>query len=197
MKIVLRCEVDAYIEDDVGEEKLASTEGERPTDVSQAEDVSADDLADALSSLNVSASEVPPDSQYIKIISGGVKVPQASLMKIKTRSVRNVETFDWSAAYLQLFLGQTHNLYLGVHQRGTFSEVRKLNLETPEFQGAAKDMQPVLKKLGRLLDEILYIATDHGHEGRLSVVCQAQQLKIYKRLDKESFLPEDVLKRFE
>ncbi|KAI0088709.1 hypothetical protein BDY19DRAFT_890744 [Irpex rosettiformis] len=195
MKIVVRCEVDACIDLEKDEDSQSlSIETRGSNNTSPPKAVSADDLADALSSLSVTSSSTPQD---VKIVDGGAVVPQSSLVKIKTRSMRNVETFDWSAAYLQLFLGQTYNLYLGVHQRGTFNEVREVNLETPEFQEAAKDMQPVLKKLGRLLDEILYIAIEYGHKGRLSVVCRAGQLKVYERKDEASFLPKDVLARFE
>ncbi|KAI0698101.1 hypothetical protein BC835DRAFT_684939 [Cytidiella melzeri] len=197
-KMVVRCEVDACLLPDAGALPRSTSYDPEAAIKPSPRTVSADDLADAFSSLDVAATSSPPTMQDVNVVKGGTVVPQSSLIKIKTRSMRNVETFDWESAYLQLFLGQTCNLYLGVHQKGRFEEVRKTAFDSPELKEAAKNTRPVLKKLGRLLDEILYIAIDYGNKGRLSVVCKSGQLKVYERKGEEDFLlPEDVLKRFE
>lgn len=197
----MRCEVDAYIpgesEQDAEHSPAEAAEASSPSSASRADDVSPDDLADVLSSLSVSSSETSSTAKDVKIVEGGIVIPQTSLIKVKTRSKKNAQTFGWAGAYTQLFLGQTYSLYLGIHQGGTFDEVRKVSFETPEFKEAARSMQPVLKKLGRLLDEILYVVMEYGHKGRLSVVCKAGQMKVYERVSQDSFLPEDVLARFE
>ncbi|KAI0345468.1 hypothetical protein BDW22DRAFT_1342836 [Trametopsis cervina] len=84
----------------------------------------------------------------------------------------------------------------GIHQRGDFNEVRKIDFEAAGMKAAAEAAQPVLKKLGRLLDEILYIVLEHGQEGRFSVVCRGGELKMYQRKDEETFIPDDILARF-
>jgi hypothetical protein len=192
MKLVVRCEVDACSHPGEAGTSILSSNSKQKKPAA-----SVDDLADALSSLAVATPESPPTDSDVTVIKGGSEVPQPSLIKIKSRSARNVVTFDWDAAYLQLFLGQTYNLHLGVHQRGTFESIRKANFESAEMQQAAKRVQPVLKMLGRLLDEILYIAIEYGQKGRLSLVCKSGQLTVHERKDEASFLPDDILERFE
>ncbi len=193
----MRCEVDACIPGELEQDAEHSPVEAETSSPPSADDVSPDDLADALSSLSVSSSETPSTAKDVKIVQGGTVLPQTSLIKVKTRSKKNAQNFGWAGAYTQLFLGQTYSLYLGIHQGGIFDEVRKVSFETPEFKEAAKSMQPVLKKLGRLLDEILYVVMEYGHKGRLSVVCKAGRMKVYERVSQDSFLPEDVLARFE
>ena len=56
--------------------------------------------------------------------------------------------------------------------------------------------QQALKKLRRLLDEIQFIVMHHDTVGRLSLVCQGGELKIYERKSSDSFLPDEILSRF-
>ena len=168
MRVMLRCEVDAcFAIDPASQAKQCDIEGSNSNN--------ADDLADAFSALRVSSQEAQSaptptsDTPYnkIKVIKGGIEVPQSSLIKIKTRSARNVETFDWTAAYIQLFIGQTPNLFTGVHRAGTFYDIHKNTMDSPELVAASKAAQTALKKLRRLLDEICYIVMHHDTTGRL------------------------------
>ncbi|KAI0345492.1 hypothetical protein BDW22DRAFT_1481751 [Trametopsis cervina] len=61
--------------------------------------LSADDLVDALATLNIT-SGTSASTNGVDIVKGGVKVRQSALVKIKTRSSRNAEAFDWTSAYL-------------------------------------------------------------------------------------------------
>lgn len=200
MRVMLRCEVDACFAVEAASQASQS-------DIKGSKSNTADDLADAFSALKVtiqedsdqstSASPLPDHSRNdVVVIKGGVEVPQSSLIKIKTRSARNAETFDWTAAYIQLFIGQTSNLFTGIHRSGTFNEIQQKQLDSPEFGAASKRAQGALKKLRRLLDEICYIVMHHDTTGRLSLVCQRDELKIYERASQDSILPDDILERF-
>lgn len=192
---MLRCEVDACT---------------RTTEANENEQDSADDLADAFDSLSVSGTTCyssssiqstastavdSPDTD-IKIVRAGAEVSQASLVKIKTRSVKNLKYFNWSSAYMQLFLGQTPTLLMGVHQAGTFFELHECKMDSEVMGEGKRKAQYALKRLRRLLDEIHYIVMHHDMIGRLSLVCQGGGLKIYERGSTDSFLPEDILARF-
>ncbi|KAI0345488.1 hypothetical protein BDW22DRAFT_880222 [Trametopsis cervina] len=200
MKMLVRSEVDACVfPDGMSPSSTAvpiSTAPVPPVESYNPAASSENELVDALASLSVTSSTPSSNLKKLTVVKGGAEVPQSSLIKIKTRSTRNAETFDWTWTYLQLFLGQTYNLYLGVHQKGNFQEVRQIDFDSPSMKEAAKVAQPVLKKLARLLDEILYTALDHGEDGRLSLVSRAGELKMYRRREKESFLPDEILDRF-
>jgi hypothetical protein len=61
----------------------------------------------------------------ISIVRAGTQVPQESLVEITSRSAYFVDQLDWNELYPQLVLSQTPNLRLGVHERGTFTEIRE------------------------------------------------------------------------
>lgn len=125
-------------------------------------------------------------------------MPQGSLIKIKTRSNSSSGGFPGAPQYLQLMFGQTPALYVGIHQNGTFTTIRECQLDEMESSFAAK-VQPGLKKLSRLLEEIRDIALERGRGAQLSLVYQKKvspDLQVMERSRGKSLLPDNVLRRF-
>ena len=114
-----------------------------------------------------------------------------------TRSERNVTQFDWDDSYPQLFLSHTMNHFLAVHTNGRFTRIVKRRLDSPEMKSIGDRVQPALRRLKSVLESIQELVMLHGKDGRLSLVCQGGVLKVYKRASTESFLPSDILARFE
>lgn len=166
-----------------------------------------DDLIGALSgvTLRTEGIDAPlPASQSsdtfptITVIPGGSIVPQSSIIELTTRSVRNAANYDWAESYPQLFLSQTPHHFLAVHDRGRFQAVNKRKLESMELkQVAANSIQKGLKQLRLVLDIIKELAVKHGERGRLSLVFQGGELRVYERTSQTSCLPDDVLQKFD
>lgn len=133
----------------------------------------------------------------LRIVRGGSVIPQSALMKIKTRSMRNVETFDWKRFYPQQFIGQIPTQVIGVHRNGRFYEIREKRLDAPELRDVAQNTQAGLKKLNMVLQEIHEYAVEHGKNVRLSLVGKKGVLQVMQRESADSYLPSDVLDRFE
>ncbi len=196
LKLVLRCEVDAYYPSD--SEQSGSTAAEKSTSSDP-----FDDLVGAISSLNIgsassSAAKTPPAStDDVRIVRGGAVVPQSALIKIKTRSTRNIDSFDWQLFYPQQFIGQIPTQVIGVHQGGRFYEIREKRLDAPELRDVARKAQEGLKKLHEILEEIHNYAMAHGKKARLSLVSRGGVLQVMQRESADSYLPSDVLDRFE
>lgn len=199
---MLRCEVDAYFANEAASQVVSGSEA----GIEEAKITAADDLVNLFSSLSVlgdaaasgSSSLWPSPSvsdNTIRVIRGGVEVPQSSLIKIKTRSTKSVKGFDWTGTYIQLLLGQTPNLFIGIHDSGAFYEVQETTLDSPKFEAASRKTQDALKKLRRLLDEIREVLMYHK-TGRLSLVCKKGELSFYERESRHSFLPDAILARF-
>ncbi|KIJ67775.1 hypothetical protein HYDPIDRAFT_107268 [Hydnomerulius pinastri MD-312] len=64
----------------------------------------------------------------VKLASPRSLIPQSNLIEIKTRSYK--KDFNWTDIYPQLFLSQTAYLYVGFHDRGNFSPVEKIQLNS-------------------------------------------------------------------
>lgn len=166
-----------------------------------------DDISDLLSGLKVSpeftratstatAACTPATTPDIIIVHGGYQVPQGSIMELTTRSERNAQNMEWNEYYPQLFLSQTAQHVLGVHQKGTFSRIEERSLESPEMRRVAASCQRTVKDLRAMLQVIQDLVVEHGERGRLSLLCEGGVLKVYERTSQESCLPDDVMGRF-
>lgn len=161
-----------------------------------------DDLTDALA--NVSFSSAPKakvktveDGYGLRIRQAGSYVPQSNIIELATVSiVRHSKGYDWSEAYPQIFLSHTPHHYLAVHKNGRFEFVEKRDLGT-DFLDVEESEQPALRKLRQVLGAIKDIVVEHGNKGRLTLVQQGGELKVYERNSKASCLPEEILKKFE
>lgn len=188
LKMVVRFEVDACLADGLVHPSRAVS-GSRVNNYD-------DDLSNMVSKLKIS----PPvqRSPELKIVWGGREVEQTSIIEMKTRSEKSVANFDWEDTYPQLYLSQTKHLYLGVHQTGTFLQLRKEDASANGSLGqVAKNAQPGLQKLRKALEFIQVLVKEHGLEGRISLVCKSGTLKIYERSSKDSCLPDQFLALFE
>ncbi|GJE92535.1 hypothetical protein PsYK624_086890 [Phanerochaete sordida] len=204
LRLIVRCEVDAYLStaDDVTGDKH-----EEPSDqpeTSKPEDA----LASALESLSLSSTStsshstptpVPQPSQVhgLTVIKAGSIIPQSSLTKVKSRSQQSMAALRWYEVYPQLLLGQTMHCMMGVHSRGTFAEVRHFEIDAPELEDVARSVQPGLRKLRALLEEIQQAAMACGAAAKLSLVCRERRLVLLRRTSAASLLPPDILRRFD
>lgn len=188
--MVVRFEVDAC---------FPSPTAKRVTQAS----VNVEDLVDTLAGISLSpARSVPmrPSASNtaftLKIIDGGSYVPQSSIIELTTRSDKRQEEFDWKESYPQLLLSQTPHHFLAIHQRGRFHTVHKRKLGSSELELVDSAAQESLKMLRHLLQVIKEIVVQSGEIGRLSLVCQAGELKVFERISQESCLPDDVMEHF-
>lgn len=134
----------------------------------------------------------------LTLLTRGTLVPQADLLELKTRSIRSVGGFDWDDTYTQLLLSQTPNIFLCVHERGKFLEVRKKKLEEIETEEMARKVQKSLKKLRKVLGAIQAMIKEKGDGVKLSLVCKpGAEMIVYKRTTQETCLPQEILDKFQ
>lgn len=190
--MVVRFEVDACIPWE-----------EEPTTPRPRAATNVDDLIGALANVNITpqlVSNVTPKSEAapkLTVLTGGSDVPQSAIVELTTRSKNRAHEYNWKESYPQLFISQTPHHFLAVHERGRFIRVDKRKLTSTELQTVMKDIiQPHLQKLRRLLDIIKKLVIEHGQRGRLSLVCQGGELKVFERVDKGSCLPNEIMEKF-
>jgi len=75
--------------------------------------------------------------------------------------------------------------------------VEKRKLGSSELKDIENTTQMALWKLRQALGTIKDTVMEHGKSGRLSLVCQGGELKLYERSSQVSCLPEDILNKFE
>jgi len=161
-------------------------------------------LSDQLSRLNVRsaagarrATTVPArprtaaDGPQIDVIRAGAAVPQNALVELTTKSRPK-----WAGAYPQLFFAQTPHHYSAVHDDGRFHGVVKRNVGDAELKKVEAELQTDFQRLGRALRDIQELVVGHGIDGRLSLVYDNREIKVFERTSAGSYLPERVLGRF-
>jgi hypothetical protein len=158
----------------------------------------ADDLADLLAatSLKTGSKAVRTTVEGLTIVRAGTLVPQADVLELTTRSVRNAPDFDWAEALPQLHLSRTPTHILGVHERGTFEELRITNLGSTSMRSAEAAAQRGLRKLRQVLEVIQDMLLEDAVGKRLTLVCKDGKMKVYERTGK-GLLPEGILARFD
>jgi len=167
-----------------------------PTDIN--------DLSVALRKLTVHQTEreitkIPVfDGKHLNIITEGTLVPQSSLVELKTRGLKFVDSFNWNDTYPQLLLSQTPRMFLCLHEYGTFKEVREKTLGELETGEVARKATDGLRKLKRILKEIREIVLGEGEGAMLSLVCkkQGKEIVFYKREGTGASLPKEMLEKF-
>ena len=134
--MVVRSAVDAYVPSEVGDS--ASSDDATVVGSEDAE------LASLLSevSINKTCTEKPPSvTSTLKVIHAGMEISQSQLIQSKTRNLLRFadgENFEWTEAIQQLKLSATPYLYLGLHTRGTFSEIRKIDMNSEDIEERRK-----------------------------------------------------------
>lgn len=128
----------------------------------------------------------------LKIVGGGSYVDQSNIVELKTRTRAKRKPEDRA----QLFFGQIHHLFLAVHDKGHFERVQKAEF-MPSIL-ANEQLLGLLQRLISVLKALQGVTRQHGHNGRLTLVCHhGGKLEIFRRLNRTSCLPKYVFERFE
>jgi hypothetical protein len=159
---------------------------------------SVDSLTDRLSAVSLgntsSPSKPAPD---LTIIDGGSLAPQTSIIETKTRSQRNFTTnFKWEDFGPQLFLSRTPNMFVGVHERGTFTSIEKEQFRSLEMREVTREAQGYLKKMVCALQDIVDLVRKEGNGRKLSLIYQDGVMKLYERSTGREALPTEFMLKF-
>jgi hypothetical protein len=230
IKMVVRFEVDACLPptDDDGSSNAAksgATSDVKCPEKKAPTEASVDDLADVLGGINLSSSSSAPasttkETTSINVVRGGTQVPQDTLVEVTSRSTYFVDQLDWNEQYPQLALSQTPVLFLGIHERGTFKELRGWRVDDdddgdgspgagtgtdsdsgaiPDLLEQRKETAVQLVQLARVLEDLqeLAISRGPGPAGGFTLVCEGGKLCVYGRNNHgKDRLPPDVIARF-
>ncbi|KAH9850133.1 hypothetical protein C2E23DRAFT_735705 [Lenzites betulinus] len=170
-----------------------------PTNDNASWDVPANDGATSDAGRSAGADTLAP-KQDLKVIRAGTLLPQSMMLELATRSKMFLDRTNAEDTFLQLFLTQSPVNIVAVHSRGLFDRIILQELASPELANfnECADIQRSLAQLVALLREIQGIVQEHGQAGRLSLVCEKGQLRVYNRVagDDDPVLARD-LARFE
>ena len=216
MKMIVRFEVDACLPSDT--DAVPTKAGTSTTKCAkEKEPVPAlDELVDALKGMNfqTAASARPSSlSSSIDIVHAGRQVPQDALLEIASRSIYFVNQLDWNELYPQLALSQTPGMRLGVHERGTFTELHQWEIGgagagagvgevggalAPNLTVQRRRVAAQMVRLAHLLEDVQELAIERGPgpARSFSLVCERGRLNVYERKGAKSCLPQDVIARF-
>jgi len=173
-----------------------------------------DDISIKRRTLTTTKTVSPPSpsssSPLIDVIHAGTQVPQEALVEMNTRAAYFLDELDWNELYPQMALAQVPALHVGVHNRGTFTDVYEWQLEEPRAAEAAGAKVPDISaqrretaahivRLASLLEDVQKIAIGRGPgpAGSFSLVCEDGKLRVYGRNKAKNCLPPDVMTRFE
>ena len=210
IKLIVRFEVDACLPTDANTAKTGTSD-KKPS-AKKAPELALDDLVDALGDMNLTSSSTTrttsSSSPALNIIRAGTQVPQESLLEVTSRSKYFIDQLDWNELYPQLAISQTPGLRLGVHERGTFTEMRECQVDDEDGADAGvppglpeqrRDTAAQFVRLSRVLEDVqeLAISRGPGPTGSFSLVCEGGELRVYARKGvRRSCLPPDVRTRF-
>lgn len=137
--------------------------------------------------------------QSLTVLRGGSLVPQSTLIELTTRAEHRRDRpdfFDWKEGYPHLYLSQTPYHIIALHQKGTFIEVQKEQVDSDKLVLVHRELEPEFKKLHNLLAIIQKLVIRYSSERGLSLVCEGGELRIYERSVTEACLPAEYLARF-
>lgn len=164
-------------------------------------DPEGDELADKIRDLSMKPNAPPAKPQdnastQLKIVLGGKEVPQSSLIEMKTRTAKSILQLRLAKEFPQLYFSQTPYHYVGMHENGKFTLVRKDEVGAGSLAHAEEDIQAGLKKLRALLASIQKLLKGCGSAGMLALICTEGLLKVYKGTGDHSCLPKELLELF-
>lgn len=159
---------------------------------------SPDELAAALSAVNISDSATPVCDHrfHLSVIEGGYEVAPSAIMELSTRSEHRQHEYDFKELYPQLFFSQTTHHVLAVHNRGRFTAIHRRKLASSEFEAVDQELQPHFKAVRKALKVVQDLVVEHGERGRLTLVCKDGVLRVYERKSDEGCLPDHLLSLF-
>jgi len=160
-------------------------------------ETSVDDIVDAISSLSVSRGKTESATKVkgtsLEVIRTGTNVPQESIVEVATISKVRESLLNWNEKGPQLYLSQISHFYVGLHDRGYFTKVRK---DKFDYSTLPADVKEGLKKLRHALTAIQDVVLKNGQRRRLSLVCIDGVLNVYERIDDKDYLPDEFLESF-
>ena len=161
-----------------------------------------DACIDSARNLSEETTHLPATSKYttqhgLEVKVGGSFISQDRLVELKTCTSRKLKYHRWEHVYSQLFLSNTPNVFLAIHDHGHFHRVVKEKLDSPNLKHSSEKFQPQLWALVATLQAIQEMTITYGKKSRLSLVCEQGRLSVYERENKESCLPAEILARFE
>ena len=231
LKMIIRFEVDACLPTETSTARTTKT---RTSDTKRSgrksPELNLDEIAESFGNMDLRTSPRVPTSPTtttttsssspapsstspaLNIIRAGTQVPQESLLEVASRSKYFIDQLDWNELYPQLAISQTPGLRLGVHERGTFTEMREMQVGgdggvgvgasgvlPPALEAQKRETAAQFVRLSRLLEEVqeIAIARGAGPAHSFSLVCEGGKLQVYARKDlTKSCLPANVRARF-
>lgn len=154
-----------------------------------------DELTQALSGLQVQSPEnlfaLNPASE-VKVIQRGRLVNNQTILELKSRSSTNIKMNE---IIPQLWISQTHNLFVGRHKEGLVeAEPERFHMDE-KFPNWEVANQEHLRTLVTLITEIRNVAKGIKG-GQCMLVCKQEEkprvLRVYKRNGAAFFLPKGV-----
>ncbi|KAI0070367.1 hypothetical protein K474DRAFT_1713391 [Panus rudis PR-1116 ss-1] len=145
---------------------------------------------------NAQATMVTRRHDDLDINAGGSIAPQESLMELKSFKDTSRYGLNMDDIFPQLYLSQVPTCLVGLHRGGVFTNQILLGQDSPSMVQAKRAAEARLGKLGALLHIIREAVLEHGVGARLSLVLQEGVLTVRKRQSQQSFLPDDVIARF-
>ncbi|KAH7090042.1 hypothetical protein BKA62DRAFT_109705 [Auriculariales sp. MPI-PUGE-AT-0066] len=165
----------------------------------------ADTLASELDSLTVSddtndnPDEIPvPHPAGLTIVPGSnaSMVPASRTIELVTVTRKFAHNINWVENYPQVLLSQTHHHFLGLHDFGRFTEVKRRTLEDMQNGVIGEEVEGDLKRLGKILVKILEVVRERDERELLSLVCQNGALSLRKRDDGRQAVPPEYVSFF-
>lgn len=135
-------------------------------------------------------------AEHVDVVASGTLVEQSRTVELTTCSKKFIKTFSWAENYPQLFLSQTANHYLGLHDFGKFSSIEKRSLASLSAGRIGEEQQGDLKRLGKVLHRIYDRVVEEGPGTLLSLVCVKGVLTLRKRTNGKRALPEELTSLF-
>ncbi|EJD39287.1 hypothetical protein AURDEDRAFT_116214 [Auricularia subglabra TFB-10046 SS5] len=142
------------------------------------------------------AASARSSSELVEVIPSGTLVPQSSTIELTTVSKKFQHSFSWPENYPQLFLSQTAHHFLGVHEFGKFTTIRKSTLQSMTEGTIGRDQRGDLKRLGRALRDIYNRVAEQNEGTLLCLDCAGGVLRLYRRTDGKQALPQEALALF-
>jgi len=135
------------------------------------------------------SSDPSPNLFRVNIEKGGSWVPEKDLIEIKTVTRRGE---DFGAAYRQMYLSQTRNLYYASHVKGQgiFDDPIEHVLGEGSLEGGGEKANDI-KKLRKSLGDIRTLVLKHR---AISLVYEEKTLKVCRT--RRECLPKNALKLF-
>jgi hypothetical protein len=148
--------------------------------------VSADDLKDAFSQLSMKPKSAvkaaaSPSHPLLTIRHNAdlSPVPQSSIIELATRAAH--KEMDIDDIYPQLYFSQTPSLYVAKHNRGTFFTVDEIALASERVVRSAAKAEANMRRLRKILGEIVDLVKKSGDGVQLSLVCTDGALALFKQ----------------